>query len=161
MTPGPSPRAGIAEGGRNMAEAKEEGPGPRGRVSGGREGRSKGRGQGAGSGREGARAGAAGHRREPPGCSVRGAAVPPLSRALTGGPGGPGGASGAEGPEPGLRGPLQPGDRRPPARAVAAARSLQAGEQCCPRWPLSRAATQGFLSFPLVLLKESVQASFS
>lgn len=36
MTPGPSPRAGTAEGGgRNMAEAKEEGPGPRARVSGG------------------------------------------------------------------------------------------------------------------------------
>ena len=28
MTPGPAPRAGTAEGGRNMAEAKEEGPGP-------------------------------------------------------------------------------------------------------------------------------------
>lgn len=43
MTPGPSPRAGTAEGGRNMAEAKEEGPGPRGRVSGGRGGRGRAR----------------------------------------------------------------------------------------------------------------------
>lgn len=60
MTPGPAPRAGTAEGGRNMAEAKEEGPGPCARVSGGREGRSEGRGQGAGR-----RDAPTGHRRCP------------------------------------------------------------------------------------------------
>lgn len=62
MTPAaPRPGLGQLRGGRSMAEAKEEGPGPRGRVSGGRQGRSEGRGQGAGSGGEGAeaRAGAA------------------------------------------------------------------------------------------------------
>lgn len=98
-----------------MAEAKEEGPGPRARVSGGREGRSKGRGQGAGSGREGA---GAGHRRAAPAAGMQRARrrgsrrCPGPCEAVPGGRQPPPRRRAAG---PGVRGPLQPGDRRPPA----------------------------------------------
>lgn len=138
-----------------MAEAKEEGPGPRARVSGGRGGGQRGGVRGRGQAGRGPRPGRL------RGCSVRGAAAPAAVQGPDERPrraGGPAASPGCPA-EPACRSP--PSARQAaPGRRVAAARSLQAGEQCCPRWPPSHAASQGFSSFPVVL-KESVQASFS
>lgn len=107
-----------------------------------------------GGGHRGDRGIAAG--REDAACEAR--RLPPLSRALTGGPGGP---PGAERPEPVCGAPPPARGQAAPGRCVAAARWLQAGERCWPLWRRSHAATLGFFSFRLVLLQESVRVSFS